>query len=81
MTRTNTICLVLLCLSSVSLAQTCQTNSATLISEQKSITGANACNPTGNYINDQITITDTYEDKTVTTSGAVNPGVTGLDVN
>ena len=81
MTRINTIYLVLLCLPSVSLAQTCQTNTATLISEQKSITGTNACNPTGNYINDQITITDTYKDKTVTTSGAVNPGVTVLDVN
>lgn len=75
-----TIFFAVLFLSTAALAQTCQTNTATLIDEQKSITGQNGCNRTGSYI-DVITITDTYEDKTVTTANAANPGVTVLDVN
>jgi hypothetical protein len=78
MTGKMTIAVVLL--SSLAFAQTCQTNTATLTQETKTITGANACNPAGTYIDD-ITITDTYQDKTVTTSNALNPNVTVLDVS
>jgi len=78
MTGKLTIAIVLL--SSLAFAQTCQTNTATLTQEAKTITGANACTPVGTYIDD-ITITDTYQDKTVTTSSALNPNVTVLDVS
>lgn len=80
--KTIRVLLAILIFTGAALGQTCQTNTANLVSQQTSITGSGQCGggppngPNGNV----VTVTNTYEDQTVTSPGSDNPGTVVMDV-